>query len=225
MEALPGTIPGATFPAVYTPAAFREDEPQVLHRIIRQHSFATLVTVTGGVPVASHLPFVLDAGKGELGTLRGHLARANPQVEALSGGEDVLVVFTGPHGYVSPSWYDDRPRVPTWNYVAVHVHGTSRQTTPAELRLLLGAMVEQHESRFAEPWRMESLPASYVDDMLGHIVGFEIAIRRIEGKLKLGQNRGVEEQRLVADALRRGGDPGDVALAEWMDRGGRPSEK
>ena len=204
---------------MYTPAAFREDDRQVLHRIIRQHSFATLVTVEGGVPVASHLPFVLDEGKGELGALRGHLARANPQSAALSRGEDVLVVFSGPHGYVSPSWYADRPRVPTWTYVAVHVYGTPRVTTREELRLLLGAMVEENEARLAEPWRMASLPASYLDEMLGHIVGFEIAIRRIEGKLKLSQNRGVEEQRLVAATLRRSGDPGDAALAGWMHPG------
>ena len=188
----------------------------MLHRIIREHGFATLVTVTDGVPHASHVPFVLDETRGALGSLRGHLARGNPRCDALSGGE-ALVVFSGPHGYVSPSWYGDRPRVPTWNYVAVHAYGTPRVTTREELRALLGALVEQNESPLAEPWRMDSLPPDYLDDMLGHIVGFEIAIRRIEGKLKLSQNRGADEQRRVAATLRRRGDAGDLALAEWMD--------
>src|SRR5437868_7041638 len=105
---------------MYIPAHFREDDPERLHSLIQEYSFGMLVTCEVGRPFASHLPFLLDTGRGPQGTLRAHLARANPQWQSFASGQEALVIFQGPHAYLSPSWYETHPSVPTWNYAAVH---------------------------------------------------------------------------------------------------------
>jgi transcriptional regulator len=155
--------------------------------------------------------------RGPYGTLHGHCARANPQWRSFGEGE-VLVVFHGPHAYVSPSWYAEPVNVPTWNYVAVHAYGTARpMETPRELRALLQALVDHHESGFAQPWRME-LPEDYLADRMRAIVGFEIPIARIEGKFKLSQNRPPADRRSVARELAHAGGDGGRELALWMEK-------
>jgi transcriptional regulator len=199
---------------MYNPKHFCADDIAQMHDLIRHHSFAILVTQHAGAPFATHLPFLLDARRGRHGTLLAHLARPNPQWHDLAAGQEALAIFQGPHAYISPSWYGVVPSVPTWNYAAVHASGTARIVDdPAELRAMLARLVDENESRFEQPWRMD-LPEDYMDRMMRGVVGFEIAITRLEGKLKMSQNRSADDRRRVVDALERHGDHATAAMVE-----------
>jgi transcriptional regulator len=202
---------------VYVPKAFREDRQQILHALIEQHSFGTLITFDDGELTASHLPFLLEPGRGPHGTLLGHFARANPQWESFAEEREALAIFQGPHAYVSPSWYETPLSVPTWNYVAVHAYGPPRLVSEEEvLRSILEASVRTYEAAFEKPWDMAWLPDDYVEHMMKAIVGFEIPIRRLDGKLKLSQNRSAEDRQGVVDGLRRQSGALEQATAELM---------
>jgi len=203
---------------MYLPTAFEELRPEILQKLMRENGLATLVTVAEGVPFASHLPVSIE-GDAAAGTLRirGHFARANPHWQQLADGAPVLAIFHGPHCYVSPSWYADAESVPTWNYAVVHAHGRAALLPPDDLRAHLRGLVEAHERAFDKPWRFDSLPAGLVDEMLGALVGFEIAVERLEGKLKLSQNRPPEDQRHVREVLAASTDPLARDVAAWMN--------
>lgn len=201
---------------MYIPEAFRETDHTVLRHLMRQNSFATLITHRAGELCASHLPLILDPARGERGTLRGHMARANPQWRDFKPEAEALAIFQGPHTYISPSWYETHPSVPTWNYVAVHAYGVPRLIEDrAELRKLLQASVELYEGGFEKPWAFE-LPEDFVQKMMNMIVGFEIPIGRLEGKFKLNQNRSAADRRAVIRVLERSADPLARAIAELM---------
>jgi len=201
---------------VYIPDAFRETDRKALHQLMRQNSFATLITIDGGVPLASHLPILVDSDRGDHGTLCGHMARANPQWRDFSDGREALAIFQGPHAYVSPSWYETHPSVPTWNYAVIHAYGTARLIDDrSELRKLLQASVQFYESGFEKPWAFE-LPEKFVEKMMDMIVGFEIPISRIEGKFKLSQNRPPADRNRVKQTLENSADPLAKAVAELM---------
>jgi transcriptional regulator len=201
---------------MYIPNSFRATDRAQLHALMRQHSFAILVTQHDGSPFATHLPFLLDEQRGPHGTLLAHMARANPQWRDFESGAEALVIFQGPHAYISPSWYDEHPSVPTWNYVAIHAYGIPRVVEePKKLYRMLQALVDTHEATFAQPWRME-LPSDYVDKMTRAVVGFEIEITRLEGKLKLSQNRGESDRRRVTEALAESDDPLGMSVAQLM---------
>jgi transcriptional regulator len=203
---------------VYIPTSFDAADPVRCHALIRRESFGTLVTVDeAGIPFASHLPFLLDAGRGTLGTLIAHVARPNPQWRHFAAGRPALVVFQGAHAYVSPGWYEVHPSVPTWNYEAVHAYGIPTIVEdPARVEAVLAALVQTYEEGRPEPWRMTSLPAEYVARMIRGIVAFEIPIDRLEGKAKLSQNRGAADRVRVRAALAGAGDPLSRAVAERM---------
>jgi transcriptional regulator len=197
---------------MYNPKQFRTDDVVQMHGLMRQGNFAIMVTQHDGAPLASHLPFLLDEQRGKYGTLLAHLARPNPQWRDLAAGQEALVIFQGPHAYISPSWYGVAPSVPTWNYAAVHAYGVARIVEDAdELRSMLGALVDQHESAFERPWLMD-LPEDYMGRMLRGVVGVEIAITRLEGKLKMSQNRDADDRRRVVAALEAGGDHATAAM-------------
>lgn len=201
---------------MYIPKAFRETRPEVLQALIRQYSFGILVSQQTGEPFASHLPLLLDTGRGPQGTLLGHMARANPQWRDLQDGAEVLAIFPGPHAYISPSWYQTRLSVPTWNYVAIHAYGISRVVEdPTALRAIIETMVRTYESGLDPPWDMP-LPDDFVTQMMKGIIGFEIEITRLEGKLKLGQNRSLADQQGAAAALERQDDAQGVEIARLM---------
>jgi transcriptional regulator len=212
---------------MYLPRLFREDDPAVLHEVMREHGFAALVTTRDNGPFVSHLPFLYepsadaassDPATGGHGVLKAHMARANPHWKDFDPAREVLVVFQGPHAYVSPSWYEGALHVPTWNYVAVHAYGVPRIIEDHdELYRLLEVLVDTHEAGFERPWRF-ALPDDFVRDLMRSIVGFEIRITRLEGKLKLSQNREPEDQRRVREALGSSPDPAIQALARWMAR-------
>jgi len=201
---------------VYLPPAFTEARPEVLTEHIDRHDFGLLVSHGPAGLVASHIPFLMERDGDEV-HLHGHLARPNPQVGDLDRGGEVLVIFGGPHAYISPSWYEDGPSVPTWNYADVHAYGTARLVEDADwLRDLLIRLSERHEAGNRRPWRMQSLPESYVEAMLKGIVGLDIAVTRLEGKYKLGQNRPAGDRPRVIAALESRGDDDAIAIARLM---------
>lgn len=204
---------------MYIPEAFAETNLDRLHGLIEAYDFAMLITDAEPAPLVSHLPFVLDRANGPNGTLRSHMARSNPHWQSFTG--ETLVVFRGPHSYVSPSWYEPgAPAVPTWNYAVVHAYGTPRIVVDApELRAQQEHLVAIHEAGRSLPWDMAGQPSEYIDGMLKGIVGFEIPIARLEGKFKLSQNRSAADQRNVAQALAGGGSEDGLALSRLMSEG------
>ena len=200
---------------MYIPEAFRESRTEVLHELIRQHSFATLVSQTERGLVATHLPLLLDPSHGQLGTLRGHVARANDHWRALAEAGEQLAIFQGPHSYVSPAWYQTPMAVPTWNYVAVHAYGraTLIDDGPA-LRRILDQTVALFESQLAYRWQPPE--GDFIPSLMRNVVGFELELTRLEGKLKLSQNRARVDREGVVAGLRAQGDPVGLALADLM---------
>jgi transcriptional regulator len=204
---------------MYPPSYFTESRPEILLQVMRENSFATLVTAAGGVPVVSHVPVLIDDGGAAGGIkIRGHVSRANPHGVQLEGSGEVLAIFDGPHGYVSPSWYEAPRNVPTWNYVTVHAYGRARLLDPSELGAQLSDLVERHERDAVTPWRLESLPEGYAEKLMRAIVGFEIAVERLESTLKLSQNRSSEDQRRVREQMSSSVDPTTRDVARWMAR-------
>lgn len=210
---------------MYEVAAFRETGIEVMHALIRAHPLATLVTASGGVLEANHLPLLIDPEPAPKGSLRGHVARANPLWRRLPEG-DVLAVFQGPQGYVTPSWYPSKREhgqvVPTWNYAAVHVRGPLLvHDDPEWLRGLVSRLTDSQEAGRPQPWGVGDAPADYIERMLGAIVGIEIPVHSIEGKWKVSQNRQAADRAGVAAGLRAAGDPGALAMAALVE-GKRP---
>ncbi len=203
---------------MYVPQSFRMEEREALHALMREHSFAALITTdSDGRPFATHLPFLLDAEAGESGILRAHVARANPQWQHFAAGGEALVVFQGPHAYISPSWYETQPAVPTWNYTAVHAYGVPNLLDENGLKTLLYTLVTLYEGSGEEAWKFEMGP-EYVERMMRGIVGFEIPIARLEGKQKMSQNRSETDRRQVVAALSASGRAGDAEVAALMLR-------
>lgn len=198
---------------MYVPAHFAQRDIPVLHDLIAQNAFGLLLSSKDGM-VGSHVPFLLDPDRGENGTLICHLAAANPQA-ALLDGQEVLCIFQGVHGYVSPNWYAKKPAVPTWNYVAVHAYGTATVTRdPATMRAIVDRLSKIYEG--PDGWKLDDEPPSFYEAMARGIVGVEIPVSRLEGKFKLSQNRPLADIDGVIDNLRRLGGEGNLALAEAM---------
>jgi len=192
---------------VYQPPHHREDRLEIQHALIRAHPLGALVTLEEGRLVANHIPFALDAGAGSLGTLRGHVARANGQWRDFSRDVEALVIFQGPQSYITPSWYATKQEtgkvVPTWNYAVVHAYGALRVIEDEKwLRDQIECVTVSQESVRAEPWAVSDAPAGFVEGLMRAIVGIEIEITRIEGKWKVSQNRPAADRRCVADGLR-----------------------
>ena len=199
---------------MYTPAHFQIDDRDTLNAFMRQHSFATIVSHDGQIPHATHMPVLLNPTQGSHGTLLSHMARANPQWRHFSSTE-VLVIFTGPHAYISPAWYITEPAVPTWNYTAVHAYGIPRIVTQHDrFAQMLHDLVEFYEAERPNRWH-GSLPTEFRDGLMKGIVGIEIEITRIEGKFKLSQNR-PQDAPSVITALQDSMDQTDRDTARMM---------
>jgi transcriptional regulator len=200
---------------MYIPSAFAETDLPRLHDFIEQHSFGLLVSQVEGQPFASHLPFLLERTAGPNGCLIGHMARANPQWKE-AGGQTVLAIFSGPHAYISPTWYESEQVVPTWNYAAVHVHGQTQVIEdPATLLQIAQATVANYEQGTPNPWSFDG-SSTFVERMLAQIVGFRIQIDRIEGKWKLNQNHPAERRKKVIRALQDQDGENARAIASMM---------
>jgi transcriptional regulator len=200
---------------MYVPPHFAQTDPDTLHAFIERHSFGLLVAPVGGEPFVTHLPFLLDRAAGPHGALFGHMARANTHWRELAG-QTALAVFSGPHTYVSPSWYEAENVVPTWNYLAVHAYGPARLVEDRSALLdIVQRSVATYEAGMPRPWVLDA-PSVFVDRMLGQIVGFRIEIERIEGKWKLNQNHPAERRQKVVNALEARGGEDAGAIAELM---------
>lgn len=201
---------------MYTPKCFVETRAEALHGLIRDYPFATVVASTVDGIVANHVPLEWVDG-----ALHGHVVRANEL--AKMDGAEVLAIFQGPQGYISPNWYPTKAEthreVPTWNYAVVHIRGRLKVIEDAAwLRVLLERLTDHHEAGEPQPWHVGDAPADHVEKMLHAIVGIEIAVERIEGKFKLNQNHPERNRLGVIAGLRRRGGDGDARLAEWMAR-------
>ena len=199
---------------MYVPPHFAETDLTKQHDFIERYSFGLLVAQLGGVPFVTHLPFLLERTSGPHGTLIGHMARANPHWTELAG-QSVLAVFAGPHAYISPTWYESANVVPTWNYTAVHAYGSIELLDKNGVRDVVTRTVSLYESALPQPWTFEA-DSVFIDRLLDQIVGFRLAIERIEGKMKLNQNHPVERREKVIRALRERGSADEIAVAELM---------
>ncbi|MBV9567738.1 MAG: FMN-binding negative transcriptional regulator, partial [Hyphomicrobiales bacterium] len=177
---------------MYLPPAFRLDALADQHEVMRRHPLATLVTRSGEGIVANHIPFMIDAERGEKGVLRAHVARANPLWRTHPREAEALVIFAGNNHYISPSYYATKREtgkvVPTWNYIAVHAWGPLHVfDDPSWLREQIGALTALHEADSAAPWAVTDAPEDFIADQIKLIVGIEVPITRVEGKVKASQ--------------------------------------
>ena len=200
---------------MYTPAFNAITDRALLLELMQTHSFAVLFGHgVDGAPTATHLPLVVK-NEGPHGLIEGHFAKANPHWQALAGHE-TLIVFSGPHAYISPTHYAEELSVPTWNYIAVHAYGTLQLVEDAEAKdALLKSLIAQHEPAYAERWH--ALPQGFKRTMLAGIVGFRMPISRIEGKLKISQNRPANDRANIR-AAQQSGSQDEQSLAAWMQR-------
>lgn len=195
---------------MYVPAHFSEARIDVLHDAIRRTGLATLVSMTPDGLIATHAPLLLEETNGPNGTLVGHLARANPHGRLADPTVQTLVIFQGPEGYITPSWYAAKQEhgkvVPTWNYVAIHAYGRLETfDDPSRLLDVVTRLTDLHESPRPKPWAVSDAPADFVQGMLKGIVGISLRIERLEGKAKLSQNRPATDRAGVVAGLRADG--------------------
>jgi transcriptional regulator len=201
---------------MYQPAHFIETDPQRISALMRRHSFATVISHDGTAPFATHMPVLHHDQGGAHGTLVTHMARANPQWRHFAGGAEVLVIFHGPHAYVSPNWYGTQPAVPTWNYAVVHAYGVPRLVEDKNrLRIILRELVDTFETGQSQPYG-EMLTDEYIDQLSPGIVGIEIPITRLEAKFKLSQNRTAADKAGVIAALASSSDQTEREVADLM---------
>jgi transcriptional regulator len=186
---------------VYVPRHFSIEDTGAIREVMRQNSFAMLVTAGERGIEATHLPTVLEEGGEGVGTILAHVARASRQWEAFDGEQEAMIVFAGQHGYISPSWYQPGPAVPTWDYVAVHAYGRPRIVEgPDRVMVMLEALVGQYEGGMEPGWSLASQDGEWLRRLAGGIVAFEMVVERVDAKAKLGQNH-PQHQEGVASAL------------------------
>lgn len=203
---------------MYLPSHFETPDLALLHQLILAHPLGALITHGERGLDANHLPFELDAGSGEQGVLRAHVARNNPLWQEAKEGDEVLVIFKAVDGYVSPSWYPSKQahhqQVPTWNYAVVHAHGRIRVRDDARfVRRLLASLTRVHEAAEPKPWKMADAPRDYLEAMVAAVVGIEVEITGLVGKFKLSQNKEEADRQGAANTLQA---RGQTALAEAM---------
>ena len=205
---------------MYLPSHFREERVPVLHELIRRCPLATIVMLGPEGLTANHIPMLVRPEPAPYGTLIGHVARSNAMWR--SAGVETLAIFTGPDHYISPNWYVEKQEhgrvVPTWNYAAVHAHGTLIVHEDRDWLLdLVTTLTATHEAQFEQPWKVADAPPAYVERLLKGIVGIEIPIVRMEGKWKMGQNRSEADRAGAARGLREIGNPAATDVASLME--------
>ena len=198
---------------LYIPAHFRVDDADTLFEFVARHAFGTLVSSAAQGLQVSHIPFIPErTAQGGL-RLLGHVARANPHWQALENAADIVAIFQGAHAYVSPTWYEHHPAVPTWNYAVVHAHGRARLLDGEGLLDLLERLSSKYEAGNVPPWRIADAPGDFISKLTGAIVGFAIEVERVDGKFKLSQNRPGNDAARVIGALET---RGELELAALM---------
>jgi len=208
---------------VYIPEHFRSEDQAAALAFMRANPFAILISTKDSEPFASHIPVVIREQGGQI-KLRGHVAKANPHWRYMGEQPRCLLIFHGPHAYISPFWYETEEAVPTWNYATVHAYGTAtiirdeirtKQLVETLTRLYEGDRAEELFDRWSEP---------FVTRMLKGIVAFEVQVTRLEGKFKLGQNRIPADIASTYHTLRHSSDPNEQALAKLMQEHGIGTE-
>lgn len=204
---------------MYIPGINRLDDLTAIYTFMQANDFAILVSNHEQRPVATHLPLTISRQEDEI-KLQGHFAKANPQWQSLAD-QEALVIFSGPHAYISPTHYDKYESVPTWNYVAVHVYGTVEliraDEQSARLEAMLTTMINTYEPSYLAQW--QNLSTRYRDGMKQGMIGFEILATRIEGKAKLSQNKNTQEQERIADALQQSANSSIIEVGYMMKNG------
>ncbi len=193
---------------MYNRPAFAETDLERIAALIAAHSFGLLVTGSGGLD-ASPIPFTVRRD-GERLVLEGHLAAGNPQCARIAAGDAALAIFSGPHAYISPTWYLTQPAVPTWDYAAVHVHGTLEPVTEDGTMRAMLRTLSTHDPAFS----LDALPADYMAGMMRGIRAFRLRSERIEAQWKMTQNRSIADRRSVAGTLRAQGSDEVAELIE-----------
>ena len=203
---------------MYIPEFNRQEDRATILAFMRANPFAILVSNVDGVPFATHLPLLIDDADDQI-VIQGHMAKANAHWKSMKETEESLIIFHGPHAYISPSLYESRESVPTWNYAAVHVYGEPTLFTDEEsLRATLHRMIDTYESSYMTQW--SELSEEYRSRMMKHIVGFNIKVKRLEGKFKLSQNRTKGEQARVIQCLNQSQDSNISGVAQLMQQEG-----
>lgn len=207
---------------MYLPRKFREDRIEVLHATMLEIGAAAIVGQGPDGLVATHVPVELDPEPAPWGTIRCHFARPNPHAQSIADGRELLLIFQGPQGYVTPNWYPSKREtgkvVPTWNYVAVHAYGTATAFEDVDaLRAHLGALTDRFEASSAAPWKIDDAPRDFIDGMCRAIIGFEIRLTRIEGKWKMSQNRSLHDRLGVINGQRAQDSDTSLKLAEMAE--------
>lgn len=203
---------------MYIPKHFKEHDTAEMEALVREFSFATLISVKDNLPWATHIPLELGKDKNGNWFLHGHVARANEQWKNFEHNPDVLAVFMGPHAYVSPSWYNHK-NVPTWNYRAVHAYGKVRLVEGDELENMLRNLMTRYENAHAEkPQGYEEIPAKTLAVDLRGVVGFEIKVERLEATRKLSQNRDAESHGNIIEQLKKSEAYDSKRIAEDMGK-------
>jgi transcriptional regulator len=203
---------------MYIPAMFEEKRTEVLHEVIEKYPFGVLLSHGKGGLDANHIPFELNKAEGPLGRLHAHVARANPFWQATATGDEVIAVFLAANAYISPGWYPSKveteKEVPTWNFRAVHAYGRiTIHDSDRYCRGMVARLTRTHEAGRPKPWKMTDSPKDFIDSMLREMVGIEIEITRLIGKMKMGQNKQVRDVLGASNALKA---QGSDEVAETM---------
>jgi transcriptional regulator len=197
---------------MYIPKQFKIDDENIIYNIIKENGFATLFSQHNGEPYATHLPLILNKSDN---ALYGHFARPNEQWKDAEN-QQVLVVFQGPHCYISPSWYETMKAVPTWNYVSIHLYGKMEIIEDGKVILdSLNNLVNKYESPDS-PYNLDAVEPSFIEGMSQGIVAFRIKITKIEAKAKLSQNQPVERQELIIKNLENTSKQDNLQVASLM---------
>ena len=211
---------------MYLPSHFKEERTAVVHGLIRDHPLGTLVTLGPQGLDGNHMPFQIDPEPRPFGTLRAHVARANPMWREFSQDVEALAIFQGPQAYVTPSWYPTKQEngkvVPTWNYLVVHAYGPLRVVEDTSwLRNFVEGLTNRFEAGRADPWKITDAPDDYIERQLSAIIGLEIPVTRLLGKWKVSQNRVPADREAVARGFK---GAGDAVMAEWVQASSRRPE-
>lgn len=215
---------------MYVPKFNEEKDLSILHSLVKSKPLGAWATIADGEIVINHIPFILHEGRGDLGTLVGHVARSNTIFNNFSSDVNSVVVFQGDQAYITPSWYPSKHKhgmaVPTWNYVVVHAHGIPRKIEDPEWLLQhLNELTDTHEKEQKLPWKVSDAPVDFIEKLIGAIVGIEIPISKLTGKWKLGQNRPDPDKIGTIAGLMSSGSPESHGLAELLNQHLLASEK
>ncbi|QOG03891.1 FMN-binding negative transcriptional regulator [Flavobacterium sp. MDT1-60] len=201
---------------MYTPEIYKNEDPESIRSFLKENSFGILINQTNGKLCATHIPMELEVSADGKEILQGHISKLNPQAEGFTENDQVLAIFTGPHSYISSSWYDHE-NVPTWNYIAVHVYGRIKIVDEAASIEQLKKLVDKYEANSENPVRIEELSAKTMREARG-IFGFEIEIDEIQATKKLSQNRDDHNYKNIISELEKTENPQSIAVAKEMSK-------